>query len=194
LVNTHHALRDEEQLKQDLAKDSAHAFEEIFRLYHSQICNYVYKLLHDSDDAREVAQQIFVNLWEKRSEAVNINSLRSYLFRTAHNTCLNKFKHDKVKDRFLSEEGYLLEKAFIDDFENTYDPEYFAQVKLAVEDLPKKNKEVFKLRYYKNLKTKEVAKELNITPRTVETHVSNALKILREKLQHLLVILILFFF
>jgi len=188
-------LEQEDNIKQQLEKNSTKAFEELFRLYHNDICNYVFSILLDRQDAEEVAQQTFVKLWEKRDEVSRILSLKSYLYRSAYNLCLNKFKHDKVRERYATEERYKLQEAFLSEFENTHDTEVMEAIKKAVEQLPTKNKEVFTLRYLRGFNTQEVSEELGITVRTVETHVSNALKILREKLKgiDLLTLLLIFF-
>jgi len=187
-------LREEELIKEQLTKNSEHAFAEIFRMYHPCLCNYAFKILQDEDDAKEVAQQTLIALWEKRTDALEIKSLSSFLFRSAHNNCLNRFKHSKVKDKYLTEERYLFEGNFYESFENTYDPEHLKQIKDAIEELPAKNRDVFKMRYIDNLKTKDVAEKMNISSRTVETHVSNALKLLREKLKNLVSLTVLLLF
>lgn len=189
-------MEQEEILKKQLQQGSSTAFEGLFRMYHKDLCNYVFSIIHDEDETKGIAQECFIKLWEKRDEINRIQSVKSYLFRSAYNTCLNKFKHQKVVEKHASEARSELQAIFQKDFENTYDEELAKRVMAAVEDLPTKNKEVFKLRYISGLNTAEVSEELGITPRTVETHVSNALKILRSKFSkygHLVLFLIFFY-
>ncbi|MBK8807097.1 MAG: RNA polymerase sigma-70 factor [Bacteroidales bacterium] len=185
---------NEDLVKRQLQKHSPQAFEAVFRHFHKELCNYIYKMVIDADEAQEIAQQCFVKLWEKRAEATQIVSLRAYLYRSAYNAAINRFRHDKIKQRYESEAQYLLEATVYEDFENTYTEDLTDKLKHEVENLPEKNKEVFKLRFYEGLNTVQVGEHLGISPRTVETHVSNAYKILREKLGHLLSCLLFFQF
>ncbi len=178
-------MKSEESLKNELAHGSERAFDELFRLYHPVLCGYAYKMVLDRDEAKEIAQQCFVSLWERRAQADQILSVKSFLFRSAHNICLNKFKHQKIKDRYASEEEYFLQSCYVSEFENTFSEELGKQIKTAVEDLPEKNREVFKLRYFRGFDTQEVSEELGIAPRTVEAHVSAAFRFLRDRLRHL---------
>lgn len=187
-------LINEEEIKQQLQNNSSKAFEVIFKRFHNELCNYIFKIVLDADDAQEIAQQCFVNLWEKRNEADSIVSIKAYLYRSAYNTAMNRFKHDKIKQRYESEEQYYLEATALADFDNTYDEKLTEKIKEEVENLPHKNKEVFKLRFFEGLNTQQVADKLEISPRTVETHVSNAYKILRENLSHLLLFVLFFHF
>lgn len=185
-------MKTEEHIKQLFHSNSTTAFEELFKLYHAQLCRYIFSVIQDVDESKEIAQNCFIQLWEKRESIETIKSLKLYLFRSAHNMCLNRFKHEKVKSRYITEERYYLQSILYSDFESTHNPELSNKISEAVEGLPKKNKEVFKLRYYKGLNTVEVSKELDITPRTVETHISKAFKILREELAGLMAIIVIF--
>ncbi len=186
-------MKTEHELKQLLQEGSHRAFEHIFRQYHGDLFRYSLAILRDEDEAKEVAQRCFMRLWEKRGEAASIESLHSYLIRSAHNICVNKHEHHKVKERYASEEGYLLRHEFIAEFDNTCDEQLAAKLRVAAEELPAKNREVFKLRYFSGMDTEEVSEILGITPRTVETHVSNAFRMLREILKPTLMIIIFIF-
>lgn len=177
-----------------MAQGSAQAFDELFRMHHSALCGYAYKIVLDRDEAKEVAQQCFVALWERRAQAGEILSVKSFLFRSAHNMCLNRFKHQKIKERYASDEEYFLQSCYVSEFDNTYHEDLHHQIKTAVEDLPEKNREVFKLRYFRGFDTQEVSEELGISPRTVETHISTAFRFLRDRLRHLpeMIIILLF--
>jgi len=186
-------LKDNGTLIYELAKGSIDAYECIYNMHYTHVYSCVFKIIKDNNEAREITQDTFVSLWENRSKLKKNVPIKYLLFKMAHNDCLNRFKHQKVRERYLSEECYLLEASFYENFENTYDPDLLDQIKSAVEELPKKNQEVFKLRYYKSLNTKEVADKLTITPRTVETHISNALRILRDKFKHAQILMIFLF-
>lgn len=186
--NTLH--KDYNIIKKNIAKGSASAFEQLFNAYHKELCYYAYKIIPDQEECKEVVQQVFIQLWEKRAQAEGIDSLKAYLYRSVHNVCLNKLKHEEVKKKYQSESRYLLQSMFWNEVGDSFNEELFGKVETAIEELPLKNKEVFNLRFIEGMNNAEVSDKLGITTRTVETHVSNALKFLRSQLGHLLVLII----
>src|SRR5688572_29589405 len=73
------------------------AYEEIFRTYYQLLVGYSCSLLKDVDEAEEVVQTLFYNLWSKRETLAINTSVKSYLYRAAHNDCLNRLKHGKIR-------------------------------------------------------------------------------------------------
>lgn len=164
------------QLKQN---DHA-ALDLLFTAYYDALCRYAYTLIDDVDDSEDIVQRCFIKLWEKRESADSILSFKPFLYKSVYNACLHYIEHQKVKQKYKSETAMELNRIYTDSFENTYPQEQLENVKKAIEQLPEKNKEVFKLRFFEGYNTKEVSKKLGITPRTVETHISKALKLLRK--------------
>lgn len=166
------------------------AFEKVFKLYYQPLCNYACSMLKDLDEAEEVVQNMFVNLWNKREQLQISSSLKSYLYRAVHNDCLNRIKHVKMK------------MSYADDYKNTATvgtdssaklldaKELSRQIQEAIDELPQQCGLVFKMNRFDNLKYAEIAKELDISVKTVENHMGKALKILREKLKDYLPLLI----
>jgi RNA polymerase sigma-70 factor (ECF subfamily) len=72
-------------------------FEVVFRKYYQALCNYAFGLLKDMDDAEEIVQGMFLKVWDQRQDLEITVSLKSYLYRAVHNTCLNRIKHLKIK-------------------------------------------------------------------------------------------------
>jgi RNA polymerase sigma-70 factor (ECF subfamily) len=154
------------------------AFEELFRKYFPPLMAFARKILIDEDDAREVVQKVFINLWEKRQEIDLSTSLRSYLFTSVHNRSLNMIR-DRKK---FSSEG-------IPDIGGEWDVgaqiesmELEEKIRESIACLPDKCREIFELNRFDGLKYSEIAAKLGISVKTVENQISKALKILREKL------------
>ena len=156
-------------------KDS---FENLFREYFSPLISFARKILVDEDDAREVVQKVFINLWEKREEIDLSTSLKSYLFTSVHNRSLNvirdrkKFSFEEVPDMA----GDWDVSAQIESMELE------EKINEALQALPEKCRQIFELNRFDGLKYSEIAAQLEISVKTVENQMSKALRILREKL------------
>jgi len=144
--------------------------------------NYV----QSSQVAEDVVQDFFVSLWFKSKDLEINTSLKSYLFTSVKNRCLDYLKHTKIKENFQKQAAALSSPPEASQFNLYVETELNEILTSAIEKLPSRCREIFKLSRYKGLKNAEIARELNISKRTVELQVSNALKFLRGKLKNLL--------
>lgn len=183
---------DYTQIKNDLAKGSQKAYELLYKQLYRNLCNYAYNIIPDKDVAEDIVQSTLVALWENHQQCNEIEYLKSYLYRCVYNACMKLLQHQKVRERYFNESEYHLKQIQFETFESSYDDEQTARLHKALDELPEKNREVMKLRFIDGLSTNEVSKQLDITPRTVETHVSKALRFLREKLSVTTVLFFLF--
>ena len=168
------------------------AFEELFRSLFPGLVIFARKYVPDQDTAKEIVHNVFLNLWEKREKVDTRASLKSYLFTSVHNRCLNFIRDEKKFDRdeFLFQR--LDSTEFADGTDRLEEQELEQRIFDALQALPEKCREVFTLNRFEGLKYGEVAEKLGISVKTVEAQMSKALKILREKLADYLTILILF--
>lgn len=169
-------------IKDQLSGGSRKAYETLYKFLYRDLCNYAYNIIPDADIVEDIVQATFMNLWENRHTIESIEYLKSYLYKCVYNACLKKLKHDKVVGKFQNEHEYQLKQIQFETFECSYDEAILDELNKAIEQLPDKNREVMKLRFIDGLSTNEVSQQLDISPRTVETHVSKALRFLREKL------------
>lgn len=181
---------EEQQYWQLISNGDKNAFEHVFRTYYQPLCNYACSLIKDKDEAEEVVQNAFFNIWNKR-EALQVNtSLKSYIYRAVHNDCLNKIRHSKVRTLYAEDYKSTMAGGF-DDSSKTLDAkELNARINEAINALPEQCGHVFKLSRFENLKYTEIAGQLGISVKTVENHMGKALKILRERLKDYLPLLI----
>jgi RNA polymerase sigma-70 factor (ECF subfamily) len=161
-------------------------FEGLFKEYFPSLMAFARKILGDEEEAREVVQQVFINLWEKRAALDLSTSLKSYLFTSVHNRSLNVIRDRK---KFSSAEmpdvaGEWDVSAQIESMELE------GKIREGIDSLPEKCREVFELNRFEGLKYSEIAAKLGISVKTVENQMSKALKILREQLgKYLMMIL-----
>ncbi len=136
------------------------------------------------DEAEEVVQGVFFKVWERRGQLEVTVSLKAYLYRAVHNASLNHLKHQKVRQEYANHVKAMEEEGMEDPgMELT---ELQRDVTYAIEELPEKCREVFKLNRFEGLKYREVADLLGISEKTVENQMGKALKLLRDRLSHYL--------
>lgn len=172
---------DDRYFVEEIKSGNPNALKKVFETFYSPLCNFALQFLNDRDQAEEVVQGLFVKLWEKRSGITIEISLKSYLFSSVRNKCLNLIQHEKVKKMH---EGPIREALFGDYAEEEYfiGLELASRIAFAVESMPEKRREIFRLSREEGLKYHEIAEKLNLSVKTVETQMGLALKYLREKL------------
>lgn len=163
-------------------------FEQLFRKYYAPLCVYAESLVRDRDLAEDLVQGIFCVLWEKAGKYDARESLKSYLYRSVYHAALNSLKHDKVKLaflEFLQKQGVRGENN-IEYLMNTENQErLIGKLKWAIGLLPDQCRKIFMLSRFEGKKSQEIARELNLSLRTVEAQLYRAMKRLREELSHL---------
>ncbi len=173
--------------------NSEAAFEELFKAHYPAMVLYAHKFVGDTDTARDIAQQVFVNIYEKRKELQIRSSMKSYLFQSVRNTALNRLKQQRVWEKH--EEHLSKESTAVELVSQTVEFSELRQSLIRlIEELPPRCRDIFKMNRFEGKKNREIAEELNISIRTVETQISKALKFIREKLpKELIGIFVIFF-
>lgn len=159
-------------------------FKLIFTSYYRPLLRYAMKFVIDIDAAEDIVQQTFLSIWEKGKTHSIDSSYKSYLFRSVHNACINHLKQDVRRKDYI--------KAFLLEVNRTYhvngltslmDVELADEIENAVSDLPASCQHIFRLSRFDGLKNREIAMQLSISIRTVETQIYRAMKYLRERLK-----------
>jgi RNA polymerase sigma-70 factor (ECF subfamily) len=177
------------QLLTAIGQGDERIFEQVFRKYYAGLCAYGRSILHDADEAEEIVQNVFVSIWEKREEIEITQSLKSYLYRAVHNHCLNRIKHQKVRDEHQQYALHYQEVSYESVSQTVYKNELEKQLAKAIEKLPEQCRIIFKLSRFDELRYQEIADQLGLSVKTVENQIGKALKILRTELADYLPIL-----
>lgn len=158
------------------------AFEKVFFTFADRLYYFSYRYLRNQHDAEEVVQDVFVKLWENRSNLNEQLSLSGYIFTIARNTIFNQ-NRKKVNEKAYQE--YVI--GFLDNFSSkTEDDLIYSDIKeivdKVVDELPPQRKLIYRMSREKGLSYKEIAQELDLSERTVEAHIRLALKTLTKVL------------
>lgn len=159
----------------------------IYERYHKVLYVVSYRYLKEENRSKDVVQDVFTTLWEKR-ESIRVNTnLKSYLYSMVRNQILNIIKREKrqVLSNWESERETL---ADTDNFLQTIaDNQMHETLYEAIDKLPKQKRFVCLLKVKEGLSNKEVAKKLNITEHTVKKHYTQSLARLRVLLKSMLI-------
>lgn len=162
------------------------ALELLFAIYFPRLNDFASKVVKDDVISQDIVQEVFVKIWEKRSEFETIN-LEAFLFRLVRNRCIDYIKHLKViNNRMLEiqinskyEELYRID--FVGDEPYVLiEQELKQKIERTIDSLPERCREVFILSRINGLKNKEIAQKLDINIKNVERHLSRALQAFRE--------------
>jgi RNA polymerase sigma-70 factor (ECF subfamily) len=179
-----------EQLITTLKAGDLTAFEMLFRTYYQPLCNYAFTFVQDRDEAEEIVQSTFLNIWEKRENLSIHTGVKPYLYAMVRNACLNVLKHEKIKQQHATMEMAIAERSIESVARTVIASELEAKIHDAMDHLPEQCRLIFKLSRFEELKYAEIAEQLDISIKTVENQMGKALRIMREHLRDYLPLLI----
>lgn len=181
----------ESEILLKLSKGDKSAFKLIFDTYYKSLSLFIQKIILNAEQSEDIAQEVFIKIWEKRILFSNTLALKAYLYQAAKNKALNVIEHEAVKKRYQDRILYV-EKTENFFFQHFIEQETNRLIMHTVDKLPPRAKEVL----YLNLeghKNQEIADHLQISINTVKTHKASAYKFLKENLKDISLLIIAFF-
>jgi RNA polymerase sigma-70 factor (ECF subfamily) len=173
-------LDTEHELIKKLKRGHLAAFNQLFYAYSSRLYYFAHGYLKSKEDAEELVQDVFTKVWEKRTALDENLSFKAYLFTIAFNAIKKHFRSQALLTRYFdylesnppenlspNDVDYLSLKALVDELVNR---------------MPEKRKAVFEKSRYEGKNTKEISEEMSISKSTVENHLNQALRYLRQHL------------
>jgi RNA polymerase sigma-70 factor (ECF subfamily) len=178
-------------LYEEMKKGKEYAFDFFFNYYYPGLCVYAQKMISiPEQESRDLVQDVFVKFWNDREKADICFSIRSYLFASVKNRCLDLLRK---KDVLVKTEELTSNRDVGDESFETYVlTELEALFNKSLDKLPERCREVFEMSRLHGLKNREIAAKLDISEKTVENQITKALHILRIELKDYLPLLILF--
>lgn len=157
------------------------AFREVFNSYYHALTAFGYKFIPDRDVVEDMVQEAFISFWEKRQDFDHMNAIKSYLYTSVRNKCLNHSKHQAVRRKHESSLVYELESDHKFSH-HVIEEETFHQLLVEIKNLPESAREIMILAL-NGLKNQEIADELDISINTVKTQKKIAYAKLKQKLE-----------
>ncbi len=175
-------INREEELVKNLRNGNVDAFEDLYRMYSLRLYHFGIKYLKSEIESEGLVQDVFAKVWEKRSSLKSELSFKSYIFTITFNFIKKNF----IKKSHIRE--YLETKKGIEEFDldTTNQVEYQSlldYLNSLINQLPEKRREIFIKSRIEDLPVKEIAKQLNISPKTVENQLSAAIKFIKANWQ-----------
>jgi len=160
------------------------AFSQIFQHFSKKVYYFSMGYLKATNEAQDIVQEVFIKLWEKRAMLEEEKSISGFIFTLTYRCIMDFFRKKKASQFFFEQvlrdnlhaSRATEEEIFFNELNSMYQK--------AIEQLPPKRKEVYLLSRHEGLTYQEIATRLNISIKTVENQISEALRFLRNYLQH----------
>lgn len=168
-------------------------FNQLYLEQYAGLYRYAYAILQDSALCEDIIHQVFFKLLEKRESITIHTSVKAYLYRAVNHECLNYIKHQKVKMTYQDHTTSFEQQSSDNAGNKLYYQELELKLKDALNELPEQCRTIFQLSRFEELKYAQIAAQLGLSVKTVETQMSRALKKLRVQLADYLPLMLLMY-
>lgn len=182
--------KNENNIVRQIRQGDKEVFRDLFEIYYQRLFLYAKSYVGDPDTAKDIVQDLFIHLWEKRKNLVIISSLSSYFFRAIHNRSIQFLRHKKVISKYKEKHLLKLKEAEIlynTSVDFTLSDVQFNEIQNILNEtynsLPAKTREVFRLSRQEAKSNRVIANTLNINIKTVEYYITKALKVFHSALK-----------
>jgi RNA polymerase sigma-70 factor (family 1) len=153
------------------------AYRTLYEQYYFRFYSLAYRYMEDEEEAKDIVQDVFYEFWQKRTQFGNVVALKSYLYKSIQNKCLDLLRHHKVRDKYL---GTLKEENefFLN---QVLEEELYQELKMTINKLPEDTRKIYELTLLGHSNA-EIADLLNLTLDAVKSYKKRGKKVLREKL------------
>lgn len=170
-------LNNTSKLINDLKRGDEKAYAYLIETYNHKLCLYANSLMNDALLSEDIVQNVFIKVWEGRKNLKKEFSIKSYLYKSVYNTCINQYKKNQsvtaLEKKYIEGLDYLIEDK--DALERL-----IALVTEAVHQLPPKCKEIFLLSKKEGLTNIEISEYLNLSKNTIERQINIAYSKIRQ--------------
>lgn len=175
-------MEQEEDILRRLSTGDSDAFRIIFIKYAPRVEAFALKMLKNIHEAQDVSQNIFTKLWAQRASLAHVQSLNAYLFRMTRNAVLDICKHNRVRAAYETGSA-LAEQPLCNDLAELVDTnDLAALVDGALQKMPVRRCQVYRLSREDGRSNREIAEELHITTKSVENHITKALYSIKKEI------------
>lgn len=185
-------IRDIEEIIRRLKQDEKKALDDLFGYYYPRLFHFSKSILKIEAEVDDILQEVFVKLWLNRHKIGNVETFNSYIFTITKNEVLNLIRTNIRNNSFKNE---LFQRSVAEEFQMHSQLE-FNEVKSGIDQvisqLPEKRRQIFILSRTEGFSNKEIAQQLNISEKTVEDHITHAIKKIKISLKGMGIISLLY--
>ena len=167
-----------DELSKRFADGDETVFDEVVNLYSRRVYELCYRILRDEEEAKDMAQEVFVRVYEKRGKFRGKSALYTWIYRIATNMCLTRLKKFRTPTVPLDSVEAVLQAG-----QGTGGPDYSRLEKAVAEamaELPPKQRAVFSMRFFDKMSLKEVAEAMGTSVGGAKANYHHAVKHLRS--------------
>ncbi|MDR6733526.1 MULTISPECIES: RNA polymerase sigma-70 factor [unclassified Sphingobacterium] len=158
-------------------------FTQLYEENWGKLYVHVFRMLDDQDEARDIVQEIFTNLWDRMERLEIVHSYHAYLYRSARNLVINRIANQDVGRKYDNYLQHAVPTFEVMPDELLREKELAEQIDKAIERLPRKMALIFRKSRFEQRSYREIAAELDISEQTVKKQIYNALTVLRKKIR-----------
>lgn len=167
------------QIVERLKNGDLSAFDSLFVKYYKLLCVSAYFFLRDEQEAKDLVQTFFLDIWEKKLYLNFQGEIKGYLYRAIKNRCINEISKQKTRDRNYKSFADLQEEKCSPHDETRLD--YYGQMQSTLEGMAGQKRVAIQMVYVEGKRYQEAADEMGISINSFKTHLKSGLKILRYK-------------
>lgn len=186
------SVKSDKQLMREVREGSHSAFNVLFRRYHEKLYYFSMRYLNTKEDAEGVVQEIFLKVWLHRAHLDDTKSFNAFLHTMARNTIFNMHRKEQYDKVYRNYAKYLLDYVHTRSHDDVVYADLVRYLEEVLDQLPPQRRRVYDMSRRQGMSYKEIADELNLSEKTVETHIRLSLKTIREALSKILVFLVFY--
>lgn len=172
---------ENQKLSEGLRKGDKSVLDEVYSLYHKQIFAFALSYLKNKEDAYDIVQEVFINIWNHRADLKKDARIEPLIYTATKNAVISFFRKKSTEKKYLEYLGNATISNNLGAEELTDFGFLEEEYKTLTDQLPEKRKEVFILSRQKGLTNKEIAQQLDISEKTVENQLTKALAFFKDK-------------
>jgi RNA polymerase sigma-70 factor (family 1) len=170
---------NDSQLLEEFKRGNVQAFEQVFTSYYATLKTSAFLLLDDEQDAEDLVQQLFEDIWTKELYKNIDLSVKAYLYTAVRNKCFNLLEKRKVEERKINSYAESISSEPVDIPEEDLP----IHMQNALKELPPQRRAAFKLVYMEDRSYKDAAGEMGISVNSLKTHLKIGIRFLRDTLE-----------
>jgi len=183
-MDTKKQIKPDSSIVKNFAQGEIAAFDMLYDFYSDRVRHFISGMVKTKVDSEGLTQEVFIKLWQSRSKLKKQDSFDSFLFTIAYNITMSFLRKKASEIKYIEYIKSIQITALNPEFDKKIDLKKLSQdINVAIDKLPTRQKEVFKLKHFENLTYKQIAEKLKISVNTVENHMVKSHRFLKDKLE-----------